>query len=67
MTRKLPLHARLAATQVLFLLSGSLAQAYHPASPLAADVPLSTAFTYQGELTSGGHPAVGPCDFQFSL
>lgn len=33
--------------------------------PLQA--PLGTAFTYQGQLTSGGTPVTGTCDFQFRL
>jgi hypothetical protein len=33
----------------------------------AASAPLSTSFTYQGQLKQSGSPANGTCDFQFSL
>src|SRR5262249_40313223 len=36
------------------------------AAPALAQ-PLSTAFTYQGQLTSSGQPAAGAYDFKFSL
>ncbi|HYF16104.1 MAG TPA: hypothetical protein VD971_13630 [Phycisphaerales bacterium] len=36
------------------------------AAPLSAQ-PLSTGFTYQGRLETGGAPANGPFDFQFAL
>lgn len=32
-----------------------------------AQAPLSTAFTYQGQLKSEGQPYTGTCDFQFGL
>ena len=35
--------------------------------PDAADVALSTAFSYQGRLQRNGTPYSGPCDLQFSL
>ncbi|MCX7839433.1 MAG: hypothetical protein N2559_08275, partial [Anaerolineae bacterium] len=40
------------------------AQGPQPRAPRAA---LGTAFTYQGQLKSGGNPVNGACDFQFSL
>ena len=33
----------------------------------AASAPLSTGFTYQGQLKQGGNPVNGTCDFQFGL
>jgi hypothetical protein len=38
-----------------------------PKAPLEPAAPLGTAFTYQGQLTDDGSPAIGPCDFRFSL
>jgi pectin methylesterase-like acyl-CoA thioesterase len=34
---------------------------------LEQEVPLGSAFTYQGQLTDNGEPATGPCDFRFAL
>ena len=44
---------------VLLLVGGS--------APVAAARPLSTAFTYQGQLLQSGLPTNGTCDFQFGL
>jgi hypothetical protein len=33
----------------------------------SGQAPLSTSFTYQGQLKQGGSPVSGTCDFQFSL
>lgn len=35
--------------------------------PRAAASPLSTTFTYQGQLQTSGSPTTGTCDFQFNL
>jgi hypothetical protein len=37
------------------------------AGPVAAQTPLSTAFTYQGELRNGGNPVSGTADVRFRL
>jgi hypothetical protein len=36
-------------------------------TPVPAETPLGTAFTYQGQLTDLGSPANGPYDFEFRL
>ncbi|HXF68556.1 MAG TPA: hypothetical protein VNK89_02010, partial [Thermoflexus sp.] len=38
-----------------------------PSGGVSAQAALGTAFTYQGQLKSGGSPVNGNCDFQFSL
>jgi len=50
------------ATGLLLALLAGLALAHEPAS-----TPLGTGFTYQGQLTSGGTPYTGTCDFIFRL
>src|SRR4029450_69309 len=35
--------------------------------PARAEVPVGTAFTYQGRLAGAGNPASGPFDFEFRL
>ena len=66
----------LLVTAVLLLaLTVSLTQAQGPAGqsgPLAAlgthaSTPLSTGFTYQGQLKQGGAPISAVCDFRFGL
>ena len=51
----------LAAALVLVLMAG-FSQAQQPAS-----TPLGTAFSYQGQLKSGGSPYSGTCDLRFKL
>src|SRR3990170_6827354 len=36
-------------------------------APAPGETPLTTAFTYQGQLKQGGVPFEGPADFQFTL
>jgi hypothetical protein len=56
------------ALVLLGLLTGlGLAQGPQPPRPLASEVALGTAFTYQGQLKSGGEPVDGECEFQFTL
>ncbi len=65
---------------VLLALAVSLSQAQGPQPPQGDSLPptggeqgeglqtaLGTAFTYQGQLRSGGEPVTDICDFQFSL
>jgi hypothetical protein len=67
------MNPKLAFLMVMLLLalvissSGTAAQAPVPGSPDAPDAPLSSAFTYQGRLTSTNGPVNGACDFQFIL
>ncbi|MCL6649704.1 MAG: hypothetical protein K6U89_15390, partial [Chloroflexi bacterium] len=52
----------------LVALLGAVAALGVLALPLAwASGPLGTAFTYQGQLTRGGSPVTGQCDFTFQL
>ncbi|MCL6647478.1 MAG: hypothetical protein K6U89_03995, partial [Chloroflexi bacterium] len=52
----------------LAALMGALVGLGIVALPFAqADEPLGTAFTYQGQLTRGGNPVTGQCDFTFQL
>ena len=52
----------------LAALMGALVGLGIVALPFAhADEPLGTAFTYQGQLTRGGNPVTGQCDFEFRL
>ncbi len=37
------------------------------AGPAAAQVPMGTAFTYEGQLLQGGNPVNDTCEFEFSL
>jgi hypothetical protein len=53
--------------QPLVLYGLSRAQGPGPQSPLAPKAALGTAFTYQGQLESGGSLISGNCDFQFAL
>ncbi|MGC8960446.1 MAG: hypothetical protein ACP5OO_11825, partial [Chloroflexia bacterium] len=54
---------------VVLALAVSLVQAQGPGPQGDAGVQavLGTAFTYQGQLRSGGNPVSGTCDFQFGL
>ena len=54
---------------VLLALAGGPGQAQEadPQGEAGMQAALGTAFTYQGQLRSGGSPVNGNCDFQFSL
>lgn len=55
---------------VMFLvLVVGMTQAQAPESqvPMASQAAVSSAFTYQGQLSDGGNPANGSYDFQFIL
>ncbi len=54
---------------LLLTVGGAQAQNSQPFTPTGGGGPgpLGTAFTYQGQLKSGGAPTTGMCDFQFSL
>ncbi len=54
----------LALLVALLSVSGVTAQGPQPQGVRAA---LGTAFTYQGQLKSGGNPVNGSCDFRFAL
>jgi hypothetical protein len=47
--------------------SGPLGTAASALRQGSGQAPLSTSFTYQGQLRQGGNPVNGTCDFQFSL
>jgi hypothetical protein len=51
----------------LVILAAAVGRAEGPLRLGPLQVPLGTAFTYQGQLTSGGTPVNGACDFQFRL
>ncbi len=60
----------LATLITLILLAGGVlvsAQGPDPQGDGSVQAALGTAFTYQGQLKSGGNPVNGNCDFQFSL
>ena len=44
-----------------------LCASFLAAPGIAADVPVTTEFTYQGKLTDGGEPVANACDFRFRL
>jgi hypothetical protein len=59
--------AALALLAVATAQAGSLAQQPEPQGELAPQAPLGAAFTYQGQLKSGGEPVTGDCDVAFRL
>ena len=64
------INSRLASVGVLVLaalLIGTGVVLARGAGSPALQVPVGTAFTYQGTLTDGGLPAAGPYDFQFEV
>ncbi len=49
------------------LVAAAIGRAEGPVRLNPLQAPIGTAFTYQGQLTSGGTPVNGSCDFQFRL
>ena len=68
MKNKWTLIGSLLAVVLLALAVGpGQAQGPGPQGDVGVQAALGTAFTYQGQLKSGGNPVNGNCDFQFSL
>ena len=57
----------LAVVLLVLAVGPGQAQEADPQGEAGMQAALGTAFTYQGQLRSGGSPVNGNCDFQFSL